>query len=418
MRTPEVEVALDTGALHDMVHAAVHAQYDSQTGWWSDPLETALIAVADARHAAGSRRMAETAYERLSGWLNSDEPRSLGDDAAAAALTARAALTLQGGSESVTTRAVDLVSSACGGNNLALAPLHVALSAWALDPVVVDRHRKPWDDIRGCLNQFSTTGVNGAFVQFIRTLADQSRPHFDARAAEAVPLDRTEECLLLWLLDASVGVELARGDGSGTPAEALLRRRTELLDRLSSELTPEHLMPAVYADYNPELDDEVRPDGLGLFEACLLDMVLSGGRPQQALISLAEADQLAAASSRYQRRALAVVAAVVALVISGLGSAVAALARGGNAHIAVGVGFTVLCAGLVVALQSLRSGDTPWDTQKLMTALLGETLLGVFLIVEGAWKVLVGDDVAAILGIAAIGLTFLLDAAAARLQKK
>jgi len=54
----------------------------------------------------------------------------------------------------------------------------------------------------------------------------------------------------------------------------------------------------------------------------------------------------------------------------------------------------------------------------LMAGLIGETFLGIFLVVEGAWKVLVADDVAAIFGIAALGLAFLVNAGASRLQKK
>jgi len=106
------------------------------------------------------------------------------------------------------------------------------------------------------------------------------------------------------------------------------------------------------------------------------------------------------------------------VAIGGLSSAVAALAKGGNAHLAFGVGFTVLCVGLVVAVQSLHSDDIRWDIQQLMAGLLGEALLGAFLIIEGAWKILVGDDWAAIFGIAALGVAFLVNAVATRLQKK
>lgn len=361
--------------------------------------------------------MATEAYGRLKRWLASDEPRALGDDATAAALAARAGLILDGGDDKVASQAIALVGAACRGNGLSIAPLHLAMSAWALDTVIPDRSSPPWDDIRSSLGGFPDSGVDGALILFARSLSDQRRPHCDARLAEPVPLDRTDECVLLWLVDAAINVEIDRGESDINGSTALERRRSELFDRLTSSLTPEHFIPALPADYDPEVPDEMRDDGLYLFEAALLDLVLSGDRPHQALVTIDEAHRIGAGDTRRLRRTYATAAFGLTWIITGLATAVAALAHG-NAHSAVGTGLIVCSLGLMIALRFLRPGDVRWEVGKLMSTLLGEILVGIFLVVEGVWKTAVADGVAVLLAIAPLSLPFLLDAAGSRLAKK
>ena len=55
-------IAFDTRPLHDLAHSAVVNRRDPD-GWWGEPMETAMVAVGDAKHSAGSRHMAEDAYQ-------------------------------------------------------------------------------------------------------------------------------------------------------------------------------------------------------------------------------------------------------------------------------------------------------------------------------------------------------------------
>lgn len=411
-------VSLNTRALHDVAHAAVRAQRDDD-GWWSDPLETALVAVADAQHSPGARRMAEKALEKLFVWLRSSEPRALGDDAAAAALTARAAFLLHGGSSEATTRAVELVGAACRGNELALAPLHVALAAWALAPLVEDRRQAPWDDIRSSLTRFSTVGVNEGLVLFARALADQAAAPADTRIAGVVALDRGEECLLLWLLNATVELNIER-EAPDDALRPLMVRRTVLLDQLTAELTQVHLVPQEFGDFNP-FDESERDDGetLNLFEATLLDLCLSGDLPQQALVTLAEVEQLGARDARRLRRSHTGAGVAAAVLVTAMAVPICILAEA-PARLTIGVGLTLLALGIGLSLLVfLRQSDTAWPLQPLTVSLGLETVLGLFLITEGILdKALVDDELATIFGAAFAALPFLIQAVVTRYQKQ
>lgn len=406
---PQLDVKLDTQPLHDLAHAAVRQH--GEDGWWSDPLETAMVAVADAKHAPGVRRMADPAFERLRQWVQSSEPRALGADAAAAALTAWAARMLSGGDGAVRSRAVELVGNACRGNELAIAPLHVALAAWALAHVVPDRRDEPWDDIRGSLGRFSTVGVNGALVRFTHGVADEAASRMDARLADVVPADRTEECLLLWVLGAAVELELERG-ASVDELRPLLTRRAELLDQLAAELTPQHLSPREFDDFHPFEDpDDGYEDALGLFEAALLDLALSGDRTNYTLVTLDESGRLHARDLTRRRHTYAKVGMAATVVMSSMALPICVLASA-PARVTVGVALSLVGGGFAASLLAfLRKPDTRWSTEPLIVGLLCECALGLFLIVEGALgKAVVDDEAALLLGFGAVVVPLLLQA--------
>jgi hypothetical protein len=377
-----------------------------------------MVAVADGRHAPGARRMADPAFERLCQWVQSSEPRALGADAAAAALTARAARMLRGGDAAVRSRAVELVGDACRGNELAIAPLHVALAAWALADVVPDRRHEPWDDIRSSLARFSTLGVNSALVRFAHAAADEGASRVDARLADVVPADRTEECLLLWVLGAAVELELAR-DASVDELRPLLTRRAELLDQLAAELTPQHLSPREFDDFHPFEDpDDGYEDALGLFEAALLDLALSGDRPKYTLVTLEESERLRARDLTRRRHTYAKVGMAATVVLAGMALPICLLASAPG-RVTVGVALSLVGGGFAASLLAfLRKTDTRWSTEPLILGLLCEFALGVFLIVEGALgKDVVQDEAALLLGFGAVVVPLLLQALVKWLQK-
>lgn len=240
----------------------------------------------------------------------------------------------------------------------------------------------------------------------------------EARLADAVPETRLEECLLLWLLDAAVKVDLGRG-ASGDELRPLLVRRTELLDQLTAELTPLHLTPREFDDFNPfDESDEGPEDAIGLFEAAMLDLALSGERPDQPLVTLDEAERLHAGDEPRRRRIYTAVAVAVTALITTLAVVICILAEAPG-RVTVGLAVALLAGGSALAvLAFLRKTDTRVSTQPIIVGLLLEVALGLFLLVEGILgKVIVGDEVAALIGIGALGLPPLVQAGVERLQK-
>jgi hypothetical protein len=311
------------------------------------------------------------------------------------------------------------VGAACRGNELALAPLHVAFAAWALAPLVEDRRQAPWDDIRSSLTRFSTVGVNDGLVLFARALADQAAAPADTRIADVVALDRGEECLLLWLLNATVELNIER-EAPEDALRPLMVRRTVLLDQLTAELTKVHLVPQEFGDFDP-FDESESDDGetLNLFEATLLDLCLSGDLPQQALVTLAEVEQLGARDARRLRRSHTGAGVAAAVLVTAMAVPICILAEA-PARLTIGVGLTLLALGIGLSLLVfLRQSDTAWPLQPLTVSLGLETVLGLFLITEGILdKALVDDELATILGAAFAALPFLIQAVVTRYQKQ
>jgi hypothetical protein len=410
-------IELDTTSLHNRAHAVVHAQRD-EDDWWGAPMETALVAVADSQHSPGSRTMAEPAYERLLRWLNEESPRALGDDAAAVALAARAGRALRGGNTQLTEQAVALVANTCGATEPVLAPLHVALMAWALDALVQDRGRQPWEEVRRVLQRLPVQGVDDALVRFAQALADQGRPAMDARLADVDTVNRTDESILLWVLSAAIAVEADRGDPDSLVLGTLLRRRAELLDHLGAVLEGEAVLPVATMEYDPFTDTEEESEGLHLFEAVMLDLALSGERPRNELISLEEAKRLGRKATDQRRVRYAEVSAGASVVFTAMAVVIAVLAKAPT-RAWVGILIVLLPLGLAGSLLFLRELQTKWNLELLITGLCLVTLLGVFFIIEALHgKPLVSDEAAAVIGIVFVFAPLLLQTVVARALKR
>lgn len=382
-------------------------------------METALVAVADSQHSPGSRAMAEPAYERLLRWLNEETPRALGDDAAAVALAARAGRALRGGNTPLTDQAVALVASTCGATEPVLAPLHVALMAWALDPLVPDRGRQPWDEVRRALQHLPVQGPDDALVRFAQALADQRSPAMDARLADVDTVNRTDESILLWVLSAAIAVEADRGDSDSLALGPLLRRRAELLDHLGAVLEGEAVLPVAAMEYDPFTDTEEQSEGLHLFEAVMLDLALSGERPHNELITLEEAKRLDRRAAEQRRVRYAEVSAAASLVFTAMAVVIAVVAKAPT-RAWVGILIVLLPLGLAGSLLFLRGLQTKWNLELLITGLCLVTLLGVFFIIEALHgkKPLVGDEVAAVIGIVFVFAPMLVQTLVARALKR
>jgi hypothetical protein len=413
----EVHVDFDSQPLHSRVHAAVD-EYRDDDGWWSDPLETAMVAVADAQHLQDSRTRADEALELLTGWLEGSMPRPIGADAAAAALTARAALLLHGGRSTLTDRATELVSATCRGATATIAPLHLALAAWALDPVVESRSAPPWDDIRTRLSTVTRTGLNGALADFAVGVADQREPPLPERLGQVDTQTLSERCILLWLLYAAAHIAFKRGASHDDRALGdLLVRRAGLLEHLDSQLPASLLEPESFPAYDPDEGEAEEPSGLGLFEVATLDLALSGTRERKALITLDERSQLDRTDTKRRARTLAAAAVGVGALVAAQGAAIGILA-GAETRLWVGTGIALLATASISALALLARADVGALVPELIMSACGVLVVGLFLAVEGALgKQLASDEAVTIIGVLLAFLPPLILGAANRLRK-
>jgi hypothetical protein len=412
--TNDEHVIFDAQELHRRAHATV-ASY-GEDGMWLEPMETALVALADAEHPRGSRGMATTALDGFMKWLTRNDPRALGDDAAALAIAARAARDLQRGSAQLTAQAAELVTAACERHKQ-LAPLHVALAAWALDPLVSDRGAQPWEAIRNALHGFTRQGLNEALVLFATALADQQRSAVEPGLAQIEVIGLTEQCILLWLLTAAVAVQTERGFTAADELSPFSTRRAEVLEQLAIALTgAEESAPVHEFDPFGQPGDDF--DGLYLFEALMLDLALSGEGTSRSFITLEEADRRAMVQGSRLQLIYAGVCATATLIAAGAAAAIGILAKA-DTHLWVGSAFTVAMVGLAVSVLFLNRARTRWPLDLLLTGVLLEIVLGLALIVEGVrGKTFFGDDVATLLGLACLGGPFIAQAVATRMLKK
>jgi hypothetical protein len=88
-------------------------------------------------------------------------------------------------------------------------------------------------------------------------------------------------------------------------------------------------------------------------------------------------------------------------------------------RLTVGVGIVLLALGIGLSLLAFRRrSETRWPLEPLITGLLCEACFGGFLIVEGIRnEVLVGDEVATLIGIATLGVPMITRAVVGRLQR-
>jgi len=411
-----VVVTVDVKRLHDHAHASVSAQRDVD-GWWGTPMETALIAAAGIRHTAGSREMSNAALDQLVAWSVDPGPRVLGDNAAALALTAKAARDLRGGSGALLHQAVELVDAVCSGSEILLAPLHVALVAWALDDLVPDRQQAPWSAMRTALGRFSNQGLNDALVSFASTLADGRRTHTDLRLTQVAVSGRAEECILLWLLTAAAAYESSRPAAEPDPSdlEQIGRRRTELLDQLMAELEGQPLVPVEVADFDPFSEGAEERQGLHIFEAVMLDLALSDEYSSTALITLEESSRLIQRAANGRRMIYASVTAAATLVCAGMATTISVLASATTKlpvtsanRLSAGIAISLLGTGAAIVVLLLRGLDRALDRVSIVTGLCLEVFLGLFLILEGSLaRQFVDDQAATIIGLLFVGLPLL-----------
>jgi hypothetical protein len=379
-------------------------------------METALVAVADARHPEGGRAMADEAFDQLLKWLERGSPRRLGDDAAAVALTARAARELRGGNAQLTAQAAELVDEVCS-TRADLAALHVALVTWALDPLIADRARPPWDAIRAAIPSLNRSGVNEALARLSAAIAHENAPVVDVGIAYVGVQDQTEQCILVWVLGVAIALNTGRGFASTDQLAPFSERQTQLLAHLATQLAARPIGLADVQDFDPEEELLEEPDGLPLFEAVLLDLSLSGPPAARRMLTEEQADARTAQATRGARRWIAGGLAGVSALVAAFAAVIGILAHA-TTHLWTGIALTVVCLGLSFATWLARA-QTRYNVAALLVGLWLEALVGVLLILEGifGWPH-VDDGVALIIGVVVLGGPPLLQALAERVTRE
>jgi hypothetical protein len=373
--------------LHVLAHRAA-ASARNVEDWWGSPLDTALAAVALARHAHVYRDDAERTLERLLRWWHDEEPRRISADVAALALAARAAVELQRGEPALTAEAAAAVADLAARDRAMVPELHLALCVWALDGLVADRDQQPWPALCGRATRPRLGGVEEPLRRYVDAVSASS---FEANRLVQELIGTigsapgvSESSLLLWLI--SVAAErLARVlPADDNALQVLVRRRAELAERLAGEIDEETFVEPTIADFGAEDAEDLRVIRfLSRFEALLLDIALAPSDGAAPWLTYGEASTLFDARERAAREEAAVVRRHLLDRVGGL-TALLALVSGLALWLGLreldtkpAVGYSVAIAlaagvlvGAVAALRSVRPSALV-DSLGIFFALLG-----------------------------------------------
>jgi hypothetical protein len=294
--------------------------------WWGSPIETALATASLARHPRSHWDEAERPLTRLLRWWREEGPRRTSADAAALALVARAAAELQQKEPELVTAAAEAVDELARRDQSIVPELHLALCAWALDPLIKDRDMPPWPALRS-RHRYNRIGTDEPLSSYTQTMAARS---FDA--SELVrELVRTvgstaspnDACILLWLITASNDRLLLHLPPDDNALQVLIRRRAETAERLAAVIDERSFLESGVWDSDEEFDAyEIDVVHLSSFEATLADFALASRDPIHPWLTYDEAVQvfgqeatavrvqLASVLKRASRRASGLTAAV------------------------------------------------------------------------------------------------------------
>lgn len=336
-------------SLHVHAHRAA-ARVRDIDDWWGSPLDTALAAVAATRHPAAYREVAERSVDRLLRWWREGQVRPVSADAAALALTARAAADLARREPQLLADATDAADRMATRDASVVPDLHVALAAWALDDLQGERDAPPWPAIRQRLGQGSAFGMDAALRDYLTCIA---QPGADTQTlvrrmltSSTLSPTTADMGVVLWLLTISIE-RASRALGAEEPGLAALADwRTGLVVRLAGEIDEDSFRLPEGDDFDPEAEaDKTAVVFISPTEALLVDIALASPEPEQPWLSFPEAEALfgqrareqAVHTHRWIRRTAMVVAA------GGLATGMAVTLASSRAGVAVAsaIGFGV-----------------------------------------------------------------------------
>jgi hypothetical protein len=357
-------------ALHLEVHKVFGASKDAD-GWYGSPLETALAAVALSAHGPAYREDAVRALDSTLRWWRGGHFANTSDDAAALALGALAASNLQRSIPSLVAKAGESVGRIASRKASFIPDLHLALSAWALDRLILDRASGPWPQLLGRFQIGTSGGVDTLIREYGKAVASSE---FDGRlllqrllAAVVSAPSSSDAAVLMWILTLSIE-RLAPSMSEEDPEmKILLRQRTELVERL---LANEPDAGAVVDE------DEGAPRAkLSPLEAFLIDIAL----PQMDSPPFLTASEAKAWFGQKWRRERATTSVLVVALggISATGLVLQAEEIGYSIGIAVSAGVAIASAAVFAAIRMWlpAGGSRVWRSAAVFFATL--TLLGL-----------------------------------------
>jgi hypothetical protein len=363
--------------LHRIVHRAA-LRPRNEDDWWGSPSDTALAAVALARHQRGFRPDALRAVSRLERWWGNGNVAPISANVVALALTARAKAELQQTDAALTAAAAQQVGQ-LATRDPSLAPeLHLALCVWALDRLVPDRNESPWPELRERFSRGQGYGVDQPLRQF--GIATASAP-FDAAGLTQSLLgeigsnpSQADMVVLIWLLTATLERVVEQLPESDSGLRVLIEQRANLVERLAGEVDEQTFVEPTISSFDPEGDHDDRTLlYLSPMEALLLDLSLANRDAETPWLTFAEADQLFGAKAHAAeavvtttaQRLLQLVAVLTLVLAATVGTVVTfAAIEGGSARwvgvnvgLAAGAGITFVAALVLARSDAVPSFD-------------------------------------------------------------
>jgi hypothetical protein len=360
--------------LHRIVHRAA-LRPRNEDDWWGSPIDTALAAVALARHQRGFRPDALRAAARLERWWRNGNVAPISANVVALALTARAKAELQQTDAALTAVAAQEVGQ-LAKRDPSLAPeLHLALCAWALDRLVTDRNESPWPELRERFSRGQGYGVDQPLRQF--AMATASAP-FDAAGLTQALLgeigsspSQADMVVLIWLITATLERVVEQLSENDSGLRVLVEQRANLVERLAGEVDEQTFVEPSISSFDPEGDSDDRTLlYLSPMEALLLDLSLANRDGETPWLTFAEADELFGARAHTaqalvvttRQKLLRFVAALAFLCAATIGTVVvfAAIEGGAARWVGVNVGIAVGAGvAFTAALILSRTDDGP-----------------------------------------------------------
>ncbi|MGH3853187.1 MAG: hypothetical protein ACRDR6_06745 [Pseudonocardiaceae bacterium] len=382
--------------------------------WWGSPLDTALAAVAATRHPAASRVIAERSVDRLLRWWREGQVRPVSTDAAALALTARAAASLARREPQLLADALAATDRMATRDASVVPDLHVALAAWALDDLQRERDACPWPAIRRRLYQGPAFGLDVALRDYLAGIAQQGtdtrtlvQRMLTSSTLSPAPAD---VAVVLWLLTISIA-RASRVLGADEPGlGALADWRTGLVERLAGEIDEDSFRLPEGDDFDPDAEpDKTTMVFLSPTEALLMDIALASPEPEQPWLRFPEAEVLFGEHAReqaiYTRRWMRRTAIAVAAGGLTTGTAmVLALSLVGVAMLpAIGFG-VVVWAGVSACASGIwqRSGDVVPAAEPTTVLCATLALVALLFAVNGLLPRPLFSDVAGLAGAALV----------------
>lgn len=292
-------VSVDAAAaerLHLTVHRVLLAARTSPD-WWGTPLETAAAAVALTRHPQAHWIDAEHALSRLFRWWSEGQPRRTSMDTAALSLTARVGAELQRRNDRLLATVVEAVEDMAQRSQPPAPELHIALSAWALDPLIPDRDLPPWPTLRSRVARVNRVGVNEPLSKYVMGVAQQQFNDVglvqELLNTIGLAPSASDSCILLWLMAVAIEKITLTLPSSDSALHVLLRRRSDMVQRLAVETNDQTFLDPSLLDSNEEVEG-IAENAISLssFEAMLLDFALASKEVGHPWVTFEEATNL------------------------------------------------------------------------------------------------------------------------------